>query len=89
MIELIKSKEIDIAALKKEKSEYITEQTLDFQLNEMILKLAEQDERKNKITKIYVSRTTKKQVIEFTHILDEKGNEKTIRCSNVEIIIET
>ena len=89
MIELIKSKEINIPALRKEKSEYITEQILEFQLNEMILKLVEQDERKSKITKIYVSRTIKNQVIEFSHILDEKGNQKTIRCSNVEIIIET
>ena len=89
MIELLKSKEINIPALRKEKSEYITEQILEFQLNEMILKLVEQDERKSKITKIYVSRTIKNQVIEFSHILDEKGNQKTIRCSNVEIIIET
>ena len=85
MVELIKSKEIHIAALRKEKSEYITEQTYDFQLNEMILKLIEQDERKQKIEKIFISRTAKQQVIEFSHILDEKGNEKTIRCSNVEI----
>ena len=51
--------------------------------------MIEQDERKSRITRIYVSRTTKNQVIEFSHILDEKGNEKTIRCSNVEIIVET
>ena len=85
MVELIKSKEIHIAVLKKEKSEYIAEQTLEFQLNEMILKLIEQDERRQNIQRIFISRTKKQQVIEFSHIRDEKGNEKIIRCSNVEI----
>lgn len=89
MVELIKSKEISINELRKEKSEYITEQTLDFQLNEMILKLIEQDEKKQKIMKIYITRTMKQQVVEFPHILDENGKEKTIRCSNVQILIET
>ena len=88
MVELIKSKEINIPVLQKEKSEYITEQTYDFQLNEMLLKLIEQDEKKQKITKIYIARTEKQQVVEFSHILDEKGNEKTIRCSNVQIMVE-
>ena len=89
MVELIKSKEISIHTLRKEKSEYITEQTLDFQLNEMILKLIEQDEKRQKITKIHIARTIKQQVVEFAHILDENGNEKTIRCSDVQIMIET
>ena len=74
--------------MQKEKSEYITEQTYDFQLNEMLLKLIEQDEKKQKITKIYIARTEKQQVVEFSHILDEKGNEKTIRCSNVQIMVD-
>ena len=54
----------------------------------MLLKLIEQDEKKQKITKIYIARTEKQQVVEFSHILDEKGNEKTIRCSNVQIMVD-
>ncbi len=88
MVDLIKSKEISIPSLRKEKREYITEQTFDFQLNEMILKLTEQDIKRQKIMKIYIARTQKQQVVEFLHIPDEKGNEKTIRCSNVQIMIE-
>lgn len=87
MVELIKSKEINIDALRKEKSEYITEQSFDFQLNEMILRIIEQDEQKQKIRKIQIARTKEQQVVEFSHIADEKGNEKTIRCSNVEIMV--
>lgn len=88
MVELIKAKEISINALRKEKSEYITEQTFDFQLNEMILKLIEQDEKRQKIMKIYIARTKKQQAVEFSPILDDSGKEKKIRCSNVQIMVE-
>ena len=37
MVELLRNKEIDIPALKKEQSEYIGEQTGEFQLNVMLL----------------------------------------------------
>ncbi|MGN0484804.1 MAG: hypothetical protein ACI4HI_14755 [Lachnospiraceae bacterium] len=89
MVELIKSREIDVKALQKEKSEYIVEQTLEFQLQEMVLRLVEQDERKKDISKIFVSRTPEKEVVEFLAIHDGNGGQKTIRCSNVVIRIET
>lgn len=88
MVELIKAKEISVNALRKEKSEYITEQTFDFQLNEMILKLIEQDEKRQKIMKIYIARTKKQQAVEFSPISDDSGKEKKIRCSNVQITVE-
>lgn len=46
MVELIKSKEINLVALQKEKSEYIVEETLDFQLNDMILNVVSNDEKR-------------------------------------------
>ena len=39
MVELIRNKEIDMDALKRERSEFIQDQTSDFQLNEMLLQL--------------------------------------------------
>ena len=42
MVELIRNREIDIEALKKERSEFIQDQTSDFQLNEMLLQLSEE-----------------------------------------------
>ena len=85
MVELIKSREIDIPALRKEKSEFIVEETMDFQLHEMILRIAEQYPD---ITKVYVNRTLQQQVVEFEGVKDKNGIEKTIRCSNVQIMIE-
>lgn len=87
MVELIKSKEINIETLKKEKSEYITEQTLEFQVQETLLTIIEQDKKKQGITKILIYRTQDKEGIEFTNVCDENGNSRTIRCSNVEIEI--
>lgn len=89
MVELIKSKEINLAALRKEKSEYIVEETLEFQLQDMILNVVENDEKKKEISKIYVLRTQDKKSVEFTNVPDESGACKTIRCSNVEIMVET
>lgn len=42
MVELIRNREISMDTLRKEKSEYISEQVNDFQLNEMLLGLTEQ-----------------------------------------------
>ena len=88
MVELIKSKEINLAVLRKEKSEYITEETLEFQLHEMLLNVVDKDEKKRGISKIYVFRTQDEKGVEFTDICDENGNSKKIRCSNVGIMIE-
>ena len=88
MIELIKSKEIDLVALRKEKSEYIADETLDFQLKDMILSIVDQDDRKRTISRIYIYRTKENHVVEFANVCDERGIYRTIRCSNVELRIE-
>lgn len=88
MVEFIKSKEIDLKALKKERNEYIVEQTLDFQLQEMLLNLADEDGEKEDISKIYIARKVDSPPIVFENILDENGNYKVIRCSNIQFEIE-
>ena len=83
MVELIRNREISIETLRREKSEYITEQTTDFQLNEMLLGLTENHADRRKIKQIIVDR-----LVEFANVKDAHGNEKTIRCTNVEIRLE-
>jgi hypothetical protein len=87
MVELIKSRHIDIDALRKEKSEYIAEETLDFQLNEMILELVDKDERRKHIHQIDIYRLEDGGVVEFRNIRNETGDGKTVRCSNVALEI--
>ena len=84
MVELIRNRTIDIATLKKE---YIQEQPDGFQLNEMILKLVEEQPENNDITSIEVERLENEEAITFSEIKDEENRRKTIRCSNVLIRI--
>lgn len=87
MVELIRNRTIDIATLKKERREYIQEQPDGFQLNEMILKLVEEQPENNDITSIEVERLENEETITFSEIKDEENRRKTIRCSNVLIRI--
>lgn len=81
MVELIKSQQIDIHALEKEKSEYIQEKADNFQLNEMLLDLAG---RQNvPIRRMEVYRLEDGKVIEFGRVQSEDGHVKRICCSNV------
>ena len=83
MIELIRNREIDIAKLKEEKSEYIIERQGEFQLNEMILDLIERNEELREIKKIYTYRLNDGEIVDFQDVLTENGVRKTIHCSNV------
>ena len=83
MVELIRNRTIDIATLKKERREYIQEQPDGSQLNEMILKLVEEQPENNDITSIEVERLENEEAITFSEIKDEENRRKTIRCSNV------
>lgn len=88
MVELIKSKEIDIQTLRKEKSEYISDDTLEFQLYDRILHIVDQDDRLKTITRIYIYRTADTEGVTFTNVQDATGEYKSIRCSNVAIQVE-
>lgn len=83
MVELIRSKEIDIPALQKEQSEYIQEQSGEFQLNVMLLSLVEKYREFHTIRRIETYRIEDGKVVTFQGISDENGNGKMIRCSNV------
>ena len=87
MVELIRNREISMDTLRKEKSEYISEQVNDFQLNEMLLGLTEQgtdhSEKRRKITKIITERSNDGTVVAFENVTDAFGSERTIRCTNV------
>ncbi|MDE7324297.1 MAG: hypothetical protein K2N73_16610 [Lachnospiraceae bacterium] len=90
MVELIKNREICIETLQKEKSEFITEQANDFQLNDMLLALTESGAGRNRrrIQKILTERANDGTVVAFENVLDDFGNERTIRCTNVVIRVE-
>ena len=92
VVELMKNREICIETLRKEKSEFITEQANDFQLNDMLLSLTEKHAGNGKdrsvIQKICTERMHDGTVVAFERVPDASGNERTIRCTNVVIRIE-
>ena len=88
MVELIKSREIDFEVLRKEKSEYITEQTMEFQLHEMLLQLIEQKGQTPEFSKLFVWKLEDSPMVEFTDLCDEQGGKRMIRCSNVQILLK-
>lgn len=87
MVELIRNRRIDIAALKKERKEYIQEQSTGFQLNEMLLKLVEENAEYSDVKEIQIERMEKEEAIVFSEVKEEGNQRKTIRCSNVSIRI--
>lgn len=93
MVELIKNREIDIAALRKEQSEFIQDRPDEFQLNEMLLRIIGNGIRDGKnalppdIRKVETYRIEDGSAVVFEDVLNENGERKTIRCSNVLIRI--
>lgn len=83
MVELIKNRVIDIEALKKERSEYIQDRQPEFQLNEMILNLIDKYPENSGIIRIETYRAQDGDDVRFENVQNEKGDIKTIRCSNV------
>lgn len=86
MVELIRNRKIDIAALKKERKEYIQEQATGFQLNEMLLKLVEERPENNDIREIRAERLENEDTVLFSDVKDE-DYKRSIRCSDVSISI--
>lgn len=87
MVELIRNKEINMEVLKKERSEFIQDQTADFQLNEMLLQLSEERFSDKKIGKIEVYRIEDGSTVTFDNVFSENGVKKSICCSNILIRI--
>lgn len=87
MVELIRNRKVDIAALKKERKEYIQEQSTGFQLNEMLLKLVEENTEYSDVKEIQIERMEQEEAVVFPEVKDEENQRRTIRCSNVFIRI--
>ena len=89
MVELIRNREIDIRELRKERSQFIQDSPGEFQINDMLLQLAdeEQEERRKKdgqpILKIETYRIDDGSIVVFHSVENERGEQKDIRCSNV------
>lgn len=85
MVELLRNREIDVRALRKERMEYIQDKPGEFQLNEMLLQLVEGYPENQQIVRMEAYRVPSEQTVVFGEIEGEHGEKKCIRCSNVMI----
>lgn len=88
MVELIKNREMEIDLLRQERSQFIQDQQGEFQLNEMLLQLVEENPEFAEIERIEVYRVEEGGTVTFEDILNENGERKKIRCSNVRICVK-
>ena len=88
MIELLSAGELDISKLKKERSEFLMETPENFQLNQMVLDIIEENNWSH-IKKIHILRAEQGQQVCFEQVKNEQGKYKNIRCSDVELWYET
>ena len=87
MVELLRARVIDITALRRERADYIQEESDDFRLNNMILKLLDDHPAWQKVTKLTIEKVPGAGPVVFQNIQDEAGLTRTIRCSDVMIRI--
>ena len=87
MVELIKNREMEIDVLKKERSQFIQDRQGEFQINEMLLQIVEENPGLGDVKRICVSRLEHGGAVTFPGILNEHGERKDIRCSNVRISV--
>lgn len=87
MIELLSIGELDISKLKKERKEFLMETSENFQLNQMVLDIIEENNWGH-IKKIYIARSESGEQVSFEQVKNEQGDYKNIRCSNVELWYE-
>ena len=85
MVELIRNQEIDIAALLRERSEFIQDRPEEFQLNEMLLRLVEEYPMFRHVSKVETYRIEDGSTAVFSGIPDGEGKKREIRCSNVRL----
>ena len=88
MVELIKNREMELDVLRKERSQFIQDQQREFQLNEMLLQLTEENPELADVRRIRVERLEKAGTVTFAGIRNENGERKDIRCSNVRICVD-
>lgn len=88
MIELLKNKQIDVDAIRKEREENVFEQPLDFQINQSILNIANESSSLKTMKSILTHKLIDGEQVEFKGVQDENGVYRNILCSNVWIQVE-
>ena len=82
IIEFLTAGTIDIGTIQKEQTDYLMDASEGFVLNEMLLAILE-DRRYRKIGKIHIFPMEDGKHVHFKNVMDEAGNRRNFKCSNV------
>ncbi len=88
MVELIRAGTIRIADLKKERAEYIEEETGDFRLHDMILRVLDSHPDWPPVPAVVVEKIPAAPPVVFGDITGENGSSRAVRCTEVRIRTE-
>ncbi|MDD4779861.1 MAG: hypothetical protein PHT02_04515 [Tissierellia bacterium] len=89
IIEFLKSKIINVKELIDEMESIVSfNKSSDFQLNEIILKIIEENKYLSKIKYIKVNKCEDLEKVSFNELKSENGFVKTVLCSDLKFIIE-
>ena len=83
MVELMKTRRIDLPALREERKQFIQEESQEFRLGDMVLKLADEIPENFGIEHIETYRLEREEPVVFEGVFSEDGSVKSIRCSDV------
>ncbi|MBD7912481.1 MULTISPECIES: hypothetical protein [Clostridium] len=89
MVEMIKSREINIKELKEERKSFIDNGEIEFQLNKSILEIMDLNPRFQAIQDIKINKLEKNENIRIENIIDENGNYKNFICSDLSFEVIT
>lgn len=87
MIEFLSEGMIDMNVLRKEQSDYLMDTMERFVLNEMLLSIMEKGQFST-IHKIYTYPMEGEKKVCFQNVVDEAGNVRNMKCSNVGFRLE-
>ena len=87
MVELIKNKSFNFEELGKERDEHFADRVDSFQINLCLLELIEEQKKYRHVKSLEVIRADG-GIVEFANVVNEHGQMKRIRCSNVIFTIE-
>ncbi|MFA9398691.1 MAG: hypothetical protein ACERKV_10565 [Clostridiaceae bacterium] len=83
IIELLKNKVINVQELREEKGEFTDEGALQFQLNETLLNIIEEDEKLRDITIVTANKALNGEKIKFRELKTQNGIVKVVTCSDI------
>ncbi len=83
VIELLKSKSVDVQELREEKAQYTDDLAPQFQLNETILNIVEESPDLRDITYVTVSKLSGKEKVKFRELASKDGTVRVVTCSDI------